>query len=743
MNASSPGFGDAEIFALFRREADSTLAILSAGVLVLEKGAPSNDGQLDALMRAAHSLKGAARIVGAHAAVRIAHTIEDIFVAAQKNPTTIGRVQCDHLLGAIDLLRQIAHTPESAISTWDSEHSGVVDRAIAELIQPDATPPAPKSQMPVAPPAPLVPPTDGFVRVSTDTLNRLFALVSETQVEARWLPSFGSQLGRLRRLQREMAANLSSVRARRTQNPQRWNDQSLASFQTRLDQFGMQLQERLAELENFESRMTSLAERLHREAVVIRMRPLADSVTGFPRMVRDLARQLGKEIHFDVAGAETPVDREVLEKLETLIGHLLRNAIDHGIEFPKQRTALGKPSVGVIRLQARQQAGRLLLIVSDDGNGVDAELIRKTVVERGLADPTTAARLRDDELFEFLFLPGFSLRTHVTEISGRGVGLDAVQTMVRSLRGSLKISSRRGQGTTFELQLPLTLAVTRALIFEIAEELYAIPLVAIAGTVCLTVESVSASEGRQHFLHYGQTIGLVSGHQILGHRSPPPPPDRLPIIIVQDSRKSYGLAVDQLLEEREIVVQPLDPRLGKIPDIAAAALLEDGRPILIFDVEDLVRSVEKRSREQALNPIANGQDVPARTKRKRLLVADDSLTVRELQRKLLEAHGYEVEVAVDGMQAWNTVRVRPFDLLISDVDMPRIDGLSLTRLIRADARLRSLPVVIVSYKDREEDRILGLEAGADHYLTKASFQNDTLAQTVDLLLGASRAPAVP
>ena len=745
MNAFYDDTADASIFALFRAEADSTLATLSAGVLALEKGCPSNDGQLEALMRAAHSLKGAARIVGAQAAVRIAHTLEDIFVAAQADPATIGRTQGDHLLGAIDLLRQIAHTPESEISVWDSAQAEAVDRAIANLKLPAVARPAPTPEpdATVLRPALNVPTPDGFVRVSTDTLNRLFALVSETQVEARWLPAFGSQLSRLRRIQREIAANLTTHRARWTFSPLAGADESLAHLQTRLDHFGLLLQERLAELENFDSRLTSLAERLHREAVVIRMRPLADGVAGFPRMVRDVARQLGKEIRFDVEGAETPVDREVLEKLETLIGHLLRNAIDHGIEFPAERTAIGKPPIGVIRLHASHRAGRLLLAVSDDGSGVDVELIRETVAARGLADHATAARLSEEELLEFLFLPAFSLKTQVTEISGRGVGLDAVQTMVRSMRGSLQIRSTRGKGTRFELHLPLTLAVTRALIFEIAEEPYAIPLSAIAGAVRVATETVCTSEGRQYFTHEGQTVGLVSGHQLLGQPGPARPPAQLPIVILQDSRQPYGLVVDRLAGEREIVVHPLDPRLGKIPNIAAGALLEDGRPVLIFDAEDLVRSMEKRSREQSLNPIATGRDAPAGPTRKRILVADDSLTVRELERKLLESRGYEVEVAVDGMQAWNTVRARAFDLVISDVDMPRMDGLSLTRLIKADARLRTLPVVIVSYKDRDEDRILGLEAGADHYLTKASFQNDTLAQTVDLLLGVSRPTAAP
>ncbi len=377
----------------------------------------------------------------------------------------------------------------------------------------------------------------------------------------------------------------------------------------------------------------------------------------------------------------------------------------------------------------------LQVIVSDDGTGLDTNRVRNVIADRKLTTPAIADKMNDGELLQFLFLPGFSLKDTVTEISGRGVGLDVVQNMAKSVRGSVRVSTQPGRGMRFQMQLPLTLSVLRTLLVEIGGEPYAFPLAQIASTLKLSRDHIETLEGRHHFRSGDQHVGLLAAHQVFECSDVKPPEADLPIVVLGERNQRYGLLVDRFLGERELVVQPLDPRLGKVKDISAAALMEDGAPVLIVDVDDMIRSIEKLITTGELANVGHSAlDAPAR-KRKRVLAVDDSLTVRELERKLLEGAGYVADVAVDGMDGWNAVRTGHYDLVITDVDMPRMDGIELATLIKKDAQLKSLPVMIVSYKDRETDRLRGLEAGADYYLTKGSFHDETLLQAVVDLIG--------
>jgi two-component system, chemotaxis family, sensor histidine kinase and response regulator WspE len=377
----------------------------------------------------------------------------------------------------------------------------------------------------------------------------------------------------------------------------------------------------------------------------------------------------------------------------------------------------------------------LQVVVADDGRGIDLRALRETVVRRNLASEESAAGMSDGELLEFLFLPGFSLKETVTDISGRGVGLDVVQDMVKHVRGTVRVASQPGKGTRMQLQLPVTLSVVRCLLAEIGGEAYAFPLAHIARAIVVPHERVERLEGRQHFDLDGRSIGLVAGHQVFAVEQAGAPGAVLPVIVIGDAHHAYGLIVEKLLGERELVVQPLDPRLGKVKDIAAGALMEDGLPVLIVDTDDVIRSVDRIVSDSRVRSVPLGEASGAARTRKRVLVVDDSLTVRELERKLLGARGYDVDVAVDGMDGWNAVRTGQFDLVVTDIDMPRMDGIELLQLVRKDSRLSSLPVMIVSYKDREEDRRRGLDAGADFYLAKTSFHNEALVQAVAELIG--------
>jgi two-component system sensor histidine kinase and response regulator WspE len=735
---------------LFRIDAESQTQALNVGLLALEQD-PGRADQLEACMRAAHSLKGAARIVEIRPGVTVAHAMEDVFVAAQNGRMLLDRPQIDLLLQGVDLLVAIAKSPDLESGSRDHDWQAEADRIATALSR--AGPICPDdSSPPTVPSAPLPratedaakriesEPADRALRVSAENLNRLLDLAGESLVESRWLRPFGQSLARLKRLQRDAALAIDALHAAL---PVQMLDErvrnALIEAQQRILECRQHLSERLGELEASDHQATTLAHRLYDQALMVRMRPFADGVTPFPRMVRDLARSLGKQARLEIAGDRTQVDRDILEKLDAPLGHLLRNALDHGIETPAERIAAGKPEEGVIRLEASHNAGSLQIIISDDGRGIDPESIREAVIRRGLANGEMAAKLSDSELLEFLFLPGFTMKEDVTEISGRGVGLDVVQDMIRQVCGLVRVTSQPGAGTRFKLELPLTLSVLRALLVEIGGEPYAFPFAHIVRAAKLAKDQVQILEGRQHFSLDGQQIGLVTAHQILGCGEPDHEGEELSVVLLGSPNNLFGLVVDRFLGARELVVRPLDARLGKIKDISAAALMEDGTPLLIIDVEDMIRSMEKLSSADRLAKIRREAGGDGAARRKRVLVVDDSFTVRELQRKLLDQHGYEVDVAVDGVDGWNALRSGHFDLVVSDIDMPRMDGIELVGRIRQDPRLKSTPVMVLSYKDREEDRQRGLEAGADYYLTKGSFESDALLGAVVDLIGKAAA----
>jgi two-component system sensor histidine kinase and response regulator WspE len=574
------------------------------------------------------------------------------------------------------------------------------------------------------------------VRVTAENLNRLMGLAGESLVESRWTEPFANALRQLKRSQLELADTLERLREALTEvEVPEGVVEHVTAARRKVNECRQLLSERLIELELFARRSENLADRLYREAIASRMRPFDDGVQGFPRMVRDIARRLGKKVSLEILGRTTEVDRDILERLEAPLSHLLRNAVDHGIEPPEERQAVGKPEEGTIRLEAAHKGGMLSITVSDDGRGVELEHLRQKIVSKQLTTAEMAASLTEAELMEFLFLPAFSTKESVTEISGRGVGLDVVHDMAQEVGGTVRAVSEPGQGMHFYLQLPLTLSVLRTLVVAIAGEPYAFPLARIDRALMLPKGDINLLADHQYFTLDGQHIGLVSAHQVLEVREATPDGDTLPVIVVSDRLNCYGLVVDRFVGESDLVVQPLDPRLGKVPDISTAALMEDGSPILIIDVEDMVRSVDNLLFGRRLRKVGREASVAVSPARKRILVVDDSITVREVERQLLVNHGYEVEVAVDGMDGWNAVRVGHYDLVISDLDMPRMNGFELVSQIKNHPNLHALPVMIVSYKSSEEDRNRGLEAGANYYLTKSSFHDETLLQAVVDLIG--------
>lgn len=795
---------------LFRSEADGQTATLAEGLLNLE-GAGATPAAIEPLMRAAHSLKGAARIVGLEAAVRVAHALEDCFVDAGNGKFAIQSHHVDVFLKAVDLLGRSSQVAESEIVAWQEQHEPEIAATVAELeavragaevhpTAPASDPPAdltPKPE-PESEPAPEVgvitaselsaeaaievagsldddlsgevrshagpaaarddstavslsidddqgqtgpaPETSSrVVRVSAESLTRLMGLAGESLVQARQLRPLVDALAAHRVGLAGLLQTLRALEDRRLIG----NGSATVSVEHDLltkarTQVDRGLQDLGADIEAFEGyarRGEDLAGRLHHEVLASRMRPMSEGARGFPRMVRDVSRQLGKQARFEVMGENTGVDRDILDKLEAPLNHLIRNALDHALETPEEREAAGKSKVGTIRLEARHRAGLLQITLSDDGRGIDIERLRRKVVEKKLVAEGMAGRLTEAELLEFLFLPGFSTRENVTELSGRGVGLDVVQDMVRTVGGTVRVGSRIGRGTRFTLQLPITMSVVRALLVRIAGEPYAFPLNRIDRIARVPRSGLRMLEGRAHFALDDGLVGLVDASEVLGMTGGETSGDDLAVVVASDRSQRFGVIVEAFLGERDLEVRPLDPRLGKPPDINSASVLEDGWPVLIVDVEDLVRSIDNLFGGRKLGGIRDAMEARARPTTKRILVVDDSITVRELERQLLEGRGYDVDVAVDGVDGWNAVRGGGYHLVISDVDMPRMDGIRLVKSIKGDPGLRSIPVIIVSYKDREEDRMRGLDAGADGYLTKSSFHDRTFLDAVVDLIG--------
>ena len=730
--------------------------------------------------------------------------MEDCLVAAQKGKLVLEPLHVDILLQGVDLLVQIARLDDPEIEAWQSEHATAIDTFVATIatVQEGKAPsqaedfpspahavvpeirsdPRSESEIETGHPIPVPAgeneegihepsaraspgpaqtaekqnqerPTadtagsnqgrDRVVRVTAESLTRLMGLAGEALVQTHRLPSLVESLWRLKGKQTGLLESLQLLEDRLLSKGcllPAAEHELLASSRAQAAQDLLRLGEMVEAIEEFARGSEDISSRLHHEVLASRMRPLADGIRGFPRLVRDLARELGKQARFEVIGETTGVDRDILDRLEAPLNHLIRNALDHGLETPEQRHAAGKAPVGTIRLEARHRAGMLQIVVADDGHGINVERLRAKIVERGLTTAKIAAQLGEAELFDFLFLPGFSTKEQVTEVSGRGVGLNVVQSMVHAVQGSLRVVSRPGKETRFVLQLPITVSVIRALLVEIGGEPYAFPLSRIDRIFMLDRNDLRELEGKQHVMLDDQPVGLVEAARVFDlpseHLSTSG--ELLPVVVASDRSHRFGVVVERFLGERDLRVSPLDARLGKVPNFNSSSVLENGWPVLVVDVEDLIRSIDNLLSGRRLGKLTAQETERQVRAPKRVLVVDDSITVRELERQLLESRGYTVDVAVDGVDGWNAVRSAHYDLVVSDIDMPRMDGIQLVQHIKGDARLKAIPVVIVSYKDREEDRIRGLDAGANYYLTKSSFHDQTFLTTVADLMGEPR-----
>jgi two-component system chemotaxis sensor kinase CheA len=481
--------------------------------------------------------------------------------------------------------------------------------------------------------------------------------------------------------------------------------------------------------------MSLVIDGLEEQIKRVRMLPFGTITGPFGRMVRDLANISKKEVILEISGGDVELDKRVLEQIKDPIIHLLRNAIDHGIELPEERHSAGKPTLGTIRLAAEQQGKDIAISVSDDGAGLDLEAIRQAANRRGVVN---ANAMTDAELVELIYTPGFSTSPIITDISGRGVGLDVVRRNVENLRGRISVDWTLGIGSRFTLILPLTLTSSRGLLVRVSNQIFAIPLNAIERIEHVKREDVVPMGGHDTLQFSGRPLMLVHLGDVLGLSRVKEQTDnyRIPVVILSAAERYMAFAVDELADEQEVVIKGLGKQLSRVGGIAGASVMGNGEVILILNVADLIKLAHRGEQRSVLSP---SMDETSTTSvdhpRRRILIVDDSITTRTLEKSILEAAGYTVQLAMDGLEALSAIAGGDIpDLIISDIAMPRLDGFGLTERLKNDARTAHLPLILVTSFDSPEDKTHGIEVGADAYIVKSAFDQNNLLETIEQLL---------
>lgn len=730
----------ARLQAIFLVELEEQLRVLNDDLLALER-APADPERLASLFRVVHTLKGAAHAANVAPAEEVCHDLESLLARAREGKVALGEEQFSLLFAAADGLADAGERLRTGRSLDDSRLSGLArslrtpsasarreapSRKVGGAAGPEAAPPSP----PV--PSATHEPGREQVRVEADKLDALLAsagqlLAASGRVGARaqQLEELHDHLGRWTLIWRRTARRLRPLleQAEVSASLQQDLADSKEGLRQLLEATGELVREACEDARVLTHGTGELGERVRH----LRLRPFSDACVALPRAVRDLAASSGKEARLVIEGGDVEADRAVLNVIHEVLLHLVRNAVDHGIEPPGEREAQGKPREGIISVSAAHRGRRLVVSVADDGRGVDLHAARAHLERAGYPLPASG-----EEIARALFRPGFSTRAEATAISGRGVGLDAVRTAIERIRGSVQVSWEEGQGTRFTLECPPSLATIRALLVAVGSQILAFPTVYVEHLARIEPEDIRTAEGREVILTREAPVPLVSLARLLG----PPLADLtasgpLPVVLLAIGGRRLAIAVDDLLSEEEIMVRPLEKVRDPSPFVSGAALLPSGRVALVLNTSSVVETGLGRSAQgPALR--SRGEAEPAR---KRILVVDDSLTTRALEQSLLEAAGFQVLTSVDGSQAWELLQAQPVDLVVSDVEMPRMDGFALCVAIRASERLARLPVVLVTALETPEHRERGLEVGADAYLPKSSFDQEDLLETIRSLLG--------
>jgi two-component system chemotaxis sensor kinase CheA len=755
------------LLATFRIEAQERLNTVSSGIVELEHAA-SAERQLELcerLFREIHSLKGAARAVNMTAVEAICQALESVFATLKRGDMPLSP-------RLFDVLHQTMDGLGSLLFATGMEHTAGAPsqlEALHRLLEQTAPGiPAPAGQEPLdvlAEVSAVIRQPAGHrlvagerlgmaetVRISTAKLDAVFLRVEEllsTKLVAR---QRAAEL-------REIAAALTAWKKARTnidaevrfmqqacgcpaesQAKRRLQTAKVLEFLEWETAFCRTLESSLAALttsaEHDQRALSRMVDDLVADMKQVLMLPFMSLVESLPKVVRDLAHAQGKQVELVIHGAEIAIDRRLLEALKDPLLHLLRNCVDHGIEPPEVRARKGKPRRGTVTVAiAQTAANKVEIVIADDGAGIDMAAVRAAASKLGLL-ASGAAEGKASELVSLIFESGVSTSPIVTDISGRGLGLAIVREKVEDLGGAIGVDTQPDVGTAFRLALPLTLATFRGVVVRVSDQLFVVPTTHVERVARLRQEALHTVANRETIQLQGQAVSLVQLADVLELPRKPAAragSDKPHVVVLSAAERRMAFVVDEVLDEQEVLVKHLGKQLSRVRNIAGATLLANGKVVPIINVPDALKSAARLALATPPGPATprlDGAAVP----RKSILVVEDSITARTLLKQILETAGYDVKTAVDGVDALARLRAETFDLVISDVDMPRLNGFDLTAQIRSHPRLAQLPVVLVTALESRDDRERGIDVGANAYVVKSGFDQSHLLAAVDRLV---------
>ena len=762
---------DEELRNLYKVASADHIQKIEAGLLHLEKN-PVDGAKLEQLLRETHSLKGDSRMLGVKDAETLTHQMEDILGAVKRGERILTPPIFERLYLGLDAIRKIAQEAVTGQSAGIS-----VFHVLAQLMGADSDEALPEMQETVTEAngavsaqrlqeQPLVfndaigtneavvPASEALaqvseyqidtIRVESQKLDKLLTQASELLVTKGQLGDRISEIDQILTLWEEWNRETFVSRMtydeieRRLQTPELQPLQNFYNLvETRLEQLGALLNRLRNTTFEDNAKLETVATELESGIHSLRLLPFSTIFNLFPRTVRDLAKQQGKEVNLVLEGGDTSVDKRILEEMKDPLLHLLRNAIDHGIEAPQERQSRGKPPVATIRLRGYQIGSTVSIEVIDDGRGLDVEAIKQAAKQRGIRSTQELAQMSTPEIQALIFAPGFSTRTAVTEISGRGVGLDVVRDNVERLKGSIQVEFTPGKGCLFRITLNSSLSTTDALIVQVSQHPYAVPVGFVEAMQLVSPQEVFTTGGSQTLPFQGESVTVTWLADLLGLPVQAPASTKalrsasktIPCIILRIGSERLALLVDNIMEQQNIVLKPQSLLLKRIRNISGATILGTGEVCMVLNPPDLFKSARKAIVSVTVKELTEQAQV-----KQKILLVEDSIPIRTQMKRILEGAGYDVTAAVDGEDGFNKLRAGSFVAVVSDVQMPNLDGLGLTAKIRQFQEYQNLPVILVTTLASEEDMLQGAEAGANAYITKGDFEQGILLDTLRRLI---------
>jgi chemotaxis protein histidine kinase CheA len=577
-----------------------------------------------------------------------------------------------------------------------------------------------------------------YIRVPLSRVDKLLYLVGEVVINKMKASAMITQTKRLSKLSKEMQKTISglSEAIKKEFCPQ---DGEITKWLGQCDAQIQKLREHTLELQDHAStqafHLDPVIDELQANMKKIKMLPLSAIADGFPRMVRDIASQQGKEVNLLISGEDTELDKKVLDGIKASLIHILRNCIDHGIEGPEERVALGKERHGTIKISAFHEADNVMITVEDDGRGMDLEQIKQTALKRRCVTGHDLEGMTDRELLNIVFMNGYSTSPVVTDVSGRGIGLDIVRRDITNLNGRVILDTEQYRETKFTLALPLTIAIIQVLLVEVKDMIFALPMLPIIESIKVSTDDVSTIGGRMAIHFREHTVPLVRLNEVLelpAEMDEEGEARKEMLVVVATSLDSQvGFIVDEIVGEEEVFIKNLGKHLGKVKYVSGAIIMPTGEVVVVLDIADLI------AHSALSSSTGPGKKRAPELKRKerRILVVEDAFSIRELEKTILETHGYLVDTAVDGMDALDRMTGVRYDLIVSDIEMPRMDGFELCRALKKKEGYKDIPFVMVTALQKEEDKRRGMEVGAAAYIVKSTFQQTNLLDTIERLVG--------